>query len=115
MPASFASELEAAYRDFLIVGGMPEAVLRWVETSDYGQVETVQAHILADYEADFAKHAPLGDVAKISWIWASAPKQLAKENNKFVFSRVKEVSAPTSSKTPCNGLLLPGSYIRLSL
>lgn len=90
LPASFASELEAAYRDFLIVGGMPEALLRWVETSDYGQVEAVQGHILADYEADFAKHAPLGDVAKIGWIWASAPKQLAKENNKFVFSQVKE-------------------------
>ena len=69
---------------------MPEAVLRWVETSDYGQVEAVQGHILADYEADFAKHAPLNDVAKISWIWASVPKQLAKENNKFVFSQVKE-------------------------
>ena len=41
LPASFASELEAAYRDFLIVGGMPEALLRWVETSDYGQVEAV--------------------------------------------------------------------------
>ncbi len=90
LPAALASEPEATYRDFLIVGGMPEAVSRWVETSDYGQVERVQETILADYEADFAKHAPLGEVAKIGWIWASAPKQLAKENNKFIFSQVKE-------------------------
>ena len=90
LPGPLASELEAAYRDFLIVGGMPEAVARWVETHDYSQVEGIQARIIADYEADFAKHAPIGEVAKIGWIWASAPKQLAKENNKFVFSQVRE-------------------------
>ncbi len=90
LPEALVRVLTAAYKDFLIVGGMPEAVMRWIDSKSYQEAELVQATILADYESDFAKHAPLSDVAKIGWIWASAPKQLAKENNKFIFSQVKE-------------------------
>jgi hypothetical protein len=90
LPEALVAVMERAYRDYLIVGGMPEVVVRWVETNDYAQVEEVQRTILADYEADFAKHAPVPDVPKLGWVWSSVPKQLAKENNKFVFSHVKE-------------------------
>ena len=44
----------------------------------------------AIFDYDFSKHAPLSDVPKIRWIWDSVPVQLAKENNKFVFSHVKK-------------------------
>jgi predicted AAA+ superfamily ATPase len=53
-------------------------------------VEAVQKDILKDYRDDFAKHAPLSEVEKIRWIWDSVPVQLAKENNKFIFSHVHE-------------------------
>lgn len=43
-----------------------------------------------NYADDFSKHAPVTDIPKIRWIWDSVPVQLAKENNKFVFSHVKE-------------------------
>lgn len=82
--------LERYYRNYLVVGGMPAAVSKWVETHDYAAVEELQDSILADYAADFSKHAPLAEVPKIHWVWDSVPKQLAKENNKFVFSHVKE-------------------------
>ena len=52
--------------------------------------ESVQKDILQDYRDDFAKHAPLSEVEKIRWIWDSVPVQLAKENNKFIFSHVHE-------------------------
>lgn len=90
IPNSYASHLEASYRDFLIVGGMPEAVAAWVEHRDLGKVEEIQDDILEDYAADLGKHAPVKDIPKVRWIWESIPKQIAKENNKFVFSQVKE-------------------------
>lgn len=68
---------------------MPEVVLKWIETHDFEQVEKVQENILLDYSNDFSKHAQLSDVPKLGWIWDSIPKQLAKDNNKFVFSHVK--------------------------
>lgn len=90
IPALHTVPLEKALKDYLIVGGMPEAVSVWVDTHDYDEVEQVQREILRDYQDDFAKHAPLSEVEKIRWIWDSVPVQLAKENNKFVFSHVRE-------------------------
>ena len=69
---------------------MPAVVDTWINTQSYEETEAVQANILEDYENDFAKYAPLKDVAKIRQIWHSIPEQLARENNKFVFSHVKE-------------------------
>lgn len=45
---------------------------------------------MSDYADDFSKHAPIEEIEKLRMIWDSIPKQLAKENNKFVFSHVKE-------------------------
>ena len=87
---AYTAVLEREYKYYLAVGGMPEAVLKWTETHDITQVEEIQDNILADYAGDFAKHAPKTDVPKLGWIWDSIPVQLAKENNKFVFSHVKQ-------------------------
>ncbi len=90
VPDSYALPMSRLLKDFYAVGGMPEAVATWLETKDIDAVERVQNEILSDYADDFAKHAPLSEVPKIRWIWDSVPVQLAKENNKFVFSHVKK-------------------------
>lgn len=82
--------LEKTLKLYYIVGGMPEAVSKWVKTHDFKKVEKIQDHILEDYGSDFSKHAPKHEVPKLGWIWESIPKQLAKENNKFIFSHVRE-------------------------
>ncbi|MCC8044482.1 MAG: DUF4143 domain-containing protein, partial [Clostridiales bacterium] len=74
---------------YYIVGGMPEAVQSWIEYHNFEEVEKIQSDILEDYAGDFAKYAPILDVPKLGWIWESIPQQLAKENNKFIFSHVK--------------------------
>lgn len=90
LPEAYTIPLERYYKNFLIVGGMPEVVAKWIATHDYSKIETIQDTILEGYSSDFSKHAPLADVPKLGWIWESVPKQLAKDNNKFVFSHVKE-------------------------
>lgn len=90
LPELVNAAMKKHYTDYLIVGGMPEAVKTFCETNNYEAVETVQKTILEDYASDFSKHAPPKEVPKIRWIWESIPVQLAKENNKFVFSHVKQ-------------------------
>ena len=90
VPDLYAIPMKKLWKEYNVVGGMPEAVQTWLDTHDYDEVEGVQKEILNDYADDFSKHAPLKDLAKIRWIWDSVPVQLAKENNKFVFSHVKE-------------------------
>ena len=90
IPDLYYNPMKKLLKEYYIVGGMPEAVKTWVNTHDLDEVETVQNEILSDYADDFSKHAPIFEVPKIRWIWDSIPVQLAKENNKFVFSHVKE-------------------------
>ncbi|MDR0518992.1 MAG: ATP-binding protein [Clostridiales Family XIII bacterium] len=87
---TFRSRLEEYLRNYFIVGGMPEAVQAWIETGSIDEVERIQKQIIASYENDFSKHAPLSDFPKISAVWSSIPGQLARENKKFFFSRVRK-------------------------
>jgi len=87
---SFRMQLVEMYRDFQIVGGMPEVVQSWIETKSIDSVEKIQSQIIAGYENDFTKYAPVSFYPKLSAIWNAVPSQLAKENRKFIFSRVKK-------------------------
>ena len=90
IPELHSVPMKALLKEYYIVGGMPEAVKTWIETRDFDAVEEVQNEILRDYADDFSKHAPASEVPKIRWVWDSIPVQLAKENNKFIFSHVKQ-------------------------
>lgn len=90
LPSLYTSKLEKYLKYYYIVGGMPEAVFEWTQSHNFEKVDAILENILLDYSSDFSKHAPLTDIPKLGWIWDSVPKQLAKENNKFIFSHVKE-------------------------
>lgn len=90
IPELYSEPMKKLLDDYYIVGGMPEVVNIWLETRDYDEVRGVQNEIIKDYADDFSKHAPASEIPKIRWVWDSIPVQLAKENNKFVFSHVKK-------------------------
>lgn len=90
IPDLYSVPFERLLKEYYAVGGMPEAVAEYSQSKDYEAVKQIQSDILADYADDFSKHAPAVDIEKIRMIWDSIPKQLAKENKKFMFSHVKE-------------------------
>lgn len=90
IPKLYSEPLSKLLKDYYIVGGMPDVVKAWIQNHDYDEVEEIQNEILSDYADDFSKHAPISEFPKIRMIWDSVPVQLAKENNKFIFSHVKE-------------------------
>ena len=90
IPEVYTRPMEQLLKTYYAVGGMPEVVLEYVENRDFQTVMEIQDEILSDYAGDFSKHAPVSEIEKIRLIWESIPKQLAKDNNKFVFSHVKE-------------------------
>ena len=79
-----------ALRYYYFVGGMPEAVQCFSDDKDFNAVRDIQKRILAAYEQDFSKHAPIDIVPKIRMLWNSIPSQLAKENKKFIYGLVRE-------------------------
>lgn len=90
MITSFKQTYIDALKQYYFVGGMPEAVLHFVENKDFNEVRGIQKRILNAYEQDFSKHAPNEIVPKIRMVWNSIPAQLAKENKKFIYGLVRE-------------------------
>ena len=72
-------------RQYYYVGGMPAVVKSYAVDGGLQEVRRLQKKILADYEADFSKHAPSSEVPRIRMVWQSIPAQLAKENKKFIY------------------------------
>lgn len=58
-----------ALKQYYFVGGMPEAVESFIEEKDFIEVRKIQKRILAAYEQDFSKHAPIDIVPKIRMVW----------------------------------------------
>jgi predicted AAA+ superfamily ATPase len=77
-------------KQYFYVGGMPEAVLTFINQKDFKKVREKQLNILSAYEQDFSKHAPNEIVPRIRLVWQSLPSQLAKENRKFIYGNLKK-------------------------
>lgn len=86
LPESLHDKLVQLVRTFMLVGGMPESVAKWVETNDYLQCQEIQGDILTGYEADFPKYKKKVDSQLLSATMKSAAVQAGK---KFVYSRVQ--------------------------
>lgn len=89
-PEPFHNHLLDLLNKYYIIGGMPEAVRTYAETKDANRARKIQKEIIRSYIMDFAKHSPPHDIPKLTIIWESIPKHLAKENKKFVFNAVKK-------------------------
>ena len=77
-------------KNYLYTGGMPAVVQFFSEHKDYEAVRAMQNQILADYITEFAKHISKEQLSRVRLVWNSVPMQLAKENKKFFFGKIKE-------------------------
>lgn len=88
--AGLKSRYAQLLRECYFVGGMPEAVAKFVEAKDPNAVRKIQQEILEAYTRDVAEHAPANDVVRINQVWRSIPSQLAKENKKFIYGAIRK-------------------------
>lgn len=86
------------FRQYLIVGGMPQAVSEYISFRDFDRVDAVKRDILTLYRADIAKHAE-GYVQKVSSIFDEIPAQLQKHEKSSVFPRLKRTPVSETMRT----------------
>lgn len=77
------------FRQYMIVGGMPQAVKTYVDTHDFNEVDYIKRQILTLYRADISKHAK-GYEMKVEQIFDEIPAQLQKHDKKFKLSSMKK-------------------------
>ena len=75
------------FRLYMVVGGMPQAVLKYNETKDFRKVEAVKRQILTLYRNDIHKYADNAET-KVTAIFDEIPGQLQKHEKKFRLSAI---------------------------
>ena len=86
LPQPLYEKLVGLTRTFMLVGGMPEAVAKWVETHDYLACQEIQDDIVVTYEDDFPKYRKKIDPMLLRNTMRSVAVQVT---DKFVFSAVE--------------------------
>lgn len=71
---------------YLIVGGMPDAVKKYIETKDIREVDKIQRDIVELYKEDFSQYEHEDKKLKLKSIYEIVPAELNKQNKKFVFT-----------------------------
>ncbi|MDR1725301.1 MAG: AAA family ATPase [Bacteroidales bacterium] len=86
---TFNEILSDLFKQYLYIGGMPEAVVDWIENRNVENVNAIQAEILNNYRKDFIKHTDNTTAVRIRQVFDSLPAQFAKKNDKFLYGTVK--------------------------
>lgn len=108
LSAPLYEKLVGLLRTFMLVGGMPEAVSKWVETHDYLACQEVQDDIVVTYEDDFPKYKKRVDPMLLRLTMRSAAVQATK---KFVYSQVGGSYSTSEVKKALEMLILAGILI----
>ena len=80
-------KITEAFREYMVVGGMPQAVSCWAETHDLKKVEAVKKRILRLYRNDIRKHAGRYAI-KAEAVFDEIPAQLQEHDKKFRLAAV---------------------------
>ena len=107
-PMSLHESAMDLYKSYLVVGGMPQAVLDYISTKDFNFVLAAQKNINDAYIADMAKYATPQETTKIMAAWASIPAQLSKENRKFQYKVIKSGARAYEYETPLDWMKFAG-------
>lgn len=86
LPGIFHEKALELYRTYLVVGGYPEAVKRFIDTGNFDFVQASQSDISNAYISDMAKYSTPSEMVKSIAAYRSIHAQLAKENTKFQYA-----------------------------
>ncbi|ETP72545.1 putative ATPase (AAA+ superfamily) [Lachnospiraceae bacterium JC7] len=90
IPESIHNKFEELFREFMVVGGMPEVVMDFAEHKDFNRVMEIQQNIISLYQDDISKHAKGREKQLVRMCYDAVPRQLAKELKKFQYSTVEK-------------------------
>ncbi len=110
----FHEKLVELLRLYYFIGGMPEAVLNYIQFENLNTVRAIQDNILIGYENDFAKYAPIEIIPKIRLVWHSLISQLAKDNRKFIYGQIKKGARANDFETAINWLIDAGLVLKVN-
>jgi predicted AAA+ superfamily ATPase len=89
VPAGIHVAMKQFLNLYVTIGGLPEPINAFLKTNNMNEVSKAYKSILKEYRDDMVKYAPDKDKPHIRECFNSIPKQLAKDNKKFQYNKVK--------------------------
>ena len=108
MPSALHDKAMELYRQYLIVGGMPECVRQFAETKDCILVRHTQDNILTSYLNDMSKYNNLNEIKKTRLVYDNITVQLSKKNTRFQYKLVKKGGRASEFENAIEWLCLTG-------
>jgi len=108
LPSALHEAALMLYRQYLVVGGMPECVLQFVETKDYILIRHTQDTILASYLNDMSKYNTLNEIKKTRLTYDNITVQLSKKNTRFQYKLIKKGRRASEFENAIEWLTLSG-------
>ena len=113
IPEIIHSQLIDNYKIYLCCGGMPETIVRYIESRDWVETDIVNNQILMAYTLDFAKHVDSKDIPRLHRLWQNIQDNLAKEDRKFRYSLVERNARAREYENAVEWLVLSGLVHRV--
>ncbi|MCC8038397.1 MAG: AAA family ATPase [Bacteroidales bacterium] len=89
LPQAFHRKAIQLFKEYMVIGGMPQVVKKYLETKDFNEADREKDIILTLYRGDIAKHAGTYTF-KVESIFDAIPSQLAKHEKKFKLAAIAE-------------------------
>lgn len=113
MPDVLHKEAMNLYRKYLVVGGMPEIVNKFIETNDYLLVRHLQSMILASYLNDMSKYNTNNEIKKTRQVYDNITVQLSRTNTRFQYKLLKKGGRASEFENAIEWLNLSGIVNRI--
>lgn len=108
LPSALHDAAIQLYRQYLVVGGMPECVMQFSQTKDYILVRHTQDTILASYLNDMSKYNNLNEIKKTRLTYDNITVQLSKKNTRFQYKLIKKGARASEFENAIEWLCLSG-------
>jgi len=108
LPSALHDVAMQLYRQYLVVGGMPECVMQFAQTKDYILVRHTQDTILASYLNDMSKYNNLNEIKKTRLAYDNITVQLSKKNTRFQYKLIKKGGRASEFENAIEWLCLSG-------
>lgn len=108
MPSALHGAAMQLYRQYLIIGGMPECVMQYAQTKDYILARHTQDTILASCLNDMSKYNNLNEIKKTRLAYDNITVQLSKKNTRFQYKLIKKGGRASEFENVIEWLCLSG-------
>ena len=113
LPAALHEAALQYYRQYLVIGGMPDCVKKFLETKNYILVRHTQAMTLASYLNDMSKYNTANEIKKTRLVYDNITVQLSKENTRFQYKLVKKGGRASEFENAIEWLSLSGIVTKI--